>query len=98
VATARSRYSWACSLSTCYRQGCLVWVDMSIPEVTAAYEPSAPAHAGRLALRVLQLGAIVVVLIATTYKPYELDRFFLPKELILHLTAVLAALLVLGAF
>src|SRR5688572_25131576 len=41
----------------------------------------------------LQLGAIAVVLIATTYRSFELDRFFVPKELTLHLTALLALLL-----
>lgn len=43
--------------------------------------------AERRALRVLQLGAIFVVLAAVTWKTYELDRFFIPKEFVLHLTA-----------
>ena len=38
----------------------------------------------------MQLGALAVVLVATTYKSFELDRFFVPKELTLHLTALLA--------
>ena len=37
--------------------------------------------ADRLAWRTLQLGAIAVPLAAATYKMFELDRFFLPKEL-----------------
>ncbi|HMI58662.1 MAG TPA: hypothetical protein VK511_11465, partial [Gemmatimonadaceae bacterium] len=48
---------------------------------------------GRGALRVLQTGAIAIVLAAATYKLFELDRYFVPKELVLHLTA-LAAIIV----
>ena len=47
----------------------------------------------RGALRVLQGGAIAIVLAAATYKLFELDRYFVPKELALHLTA-LAAIIV----
>lgn len=43
------------------------------------------------ALLALQLGAIAVVLAAAPFKPFELDRFFVPKELALHLTAAAAA-------
>ncbi|MBA2683516.1 MAG: O-antigen ligase family protein [Gemmatimonadaceae bacterium] len=43
---------------------------------------------GRGALRVLQAGAIAIVLAAATYKLFELDRYFVPKELALHLTAL----------
>ena len=46
--------------------------------------------AGRGALRVLQAGAIAIVLAAATYKLFELDRYFVPKELVLHLTALAA--------
>src|SRR5687768_1628507 len=49
--------------------------------------PSPP----RGALRVMQLGAISVVLVAATLQVFELDRFFIPKELVLHLTALVAA-------
>jgi O-antigen ligase len=56
-----------------------------------------PTAAERWALRVLQAGAVAVVLAATTHKVFELDRFFVPKELVLHLTALLAGLLVAGA-
>jgi O-antigen ligase len=50
-----------------------------------------------LALRVVQLGALAVVVAVTTFNSFELDRFFIPKELVLHVTAVLAALLILFA-
>lgn len=51
----------------------------------------------RLALRVIQAGAIAAVLLVTTLNVFELDRFFAPKELALHTTAFLAALLALRA-
>ncbi len=47
---------------------------------------------GRGALRVLQVGAIAIVLAAATYRLFELDRYFVPKELALHLTALAAIL------
>lgn len=47
------------------------------------------------ALRVLQAGAIAVVLAAAPLKAFDLDRFFVPKELGLHATAVLATTLLL---
>jgi O-antigen ligase len=46
--------------------------------------------AGRGALCALQAGAIGIVLAASTYKLFELDRYFVPKELALHLTALSA--------
>ena len=49
----------------------------------------------RRALRILQLGALVVIVAAVTWKQFELDRFFVPKELVLHVTALLAGLFVL---
>lgn len=55
----------------------------------------APTPAERLALRVLQFGAVAVVLAAVPFKLFELDRFFVPKELVLHATALLVALLLL---
>ncbi|MEO6528001.1 MAG: O-antigen ligase family protein [Gemmatimonadaceae bacterium] len=50
-----------------------------------------PTLMDRITLLVLQVGAIAVVLAAVTYKQFELDRFFVPKELVLHATALLAA-------
>ncbi len=41
-------------------------------------------------MRVLQAGAVAIVLAAATYKLFELDRYFVPKELALHLTALAA--------
>lgn len=52
--------------------------------------------ADRAALRVLQFGAVAVVLAAAPYKTFDLDRFFVPKELVLHVVALLATLLCLS--
>jgi O-antigen ligase len=52
-----------------------------------------PTSRDRLALSVLQVGAIAVVLAAAPYKAFDLDRYFVPKELVLHLCALLAAAL-----
>ncbi|MEA2326175.1 MAG: hypothetical protein QOE68_1134 [Thermoanaerobaculia bacterium] len=57
----------------------------------------APQPVGSLALRVVQIGAIAVVLAVTTFHVFELDRFFVPKELVLHVTAAVAALLAMRA-
>ncbi|MGH7445705.1 MAG: O-antigen ligase family protein, partial [Longimicrobiales bacterium] len=63
-----------------------------VPPVEVAI--AGPTRAERRALRVLQAGAVLVVLAAATWKAFELDRFFVPKELVLHLSACIAALLV----
>src|SRR5687767_6517972 len=65
-----------------------------LPQVVVA----APVPPDRRALRVLQAGALAVVLIATTYKAFELDRFFIPKELTLHITALAAGLAAVRGF
>jgi len=51
----------------------------------------------RLALLILQAGALAVVIAATTHRGFDLDRFLVPKELVLHLAAGLAALFALRA-
>ena len=51
-----------------------------------------PTAFERAALVVLQVGAIAVVIAAVVYKQFELDRFFIPKELVLHAVATIAAL------
>ena len=55
-----------------------------------------PMTAERAAMRVVQAGAIAVVLAALPYKTFDLDRYFVPKELVLGLTATAAALLLLA--
>ncbi len=44
-----------------------------------------------------QIGAVAAVLVVLPNTAFELDRFLIPKELTLHLTAVLAGLLAFGA-
>ncbi|MEO5902740.1 MAG: O-antigen ligase family protein [Gemmatimonadaceae bacterium] len=39
----------------------------------------------------LQLGFLAVILAALIYKPFELDRYFVPKELVLHVVALVSA-------
>jgi len=58
--------------------------------------PSAPSARDRIALYVLQLGAVAVVLAAVPYKLFDLDRYFVPKELVLHVCAAVAALVCLS--
>ncbi|MDB4884929.1 MAG: hypothetical protein JWN79_367 [Gemmatimonadetes bacterium] len=62
------------------------------PAVTTDIRPAALDRAATLAL---QVGAIAVVLVAAPYKQFDLDRFFIPKELVLHLTALVAGVLCL---
>ena len=64
-------------------------------ETIAAPFPPEANRAERLALRVLQVGAIAVVIVVSTLHIFELDRFFVPKELAFHLTAVVAGLLLI---
>jgi O-antigen ligase len=72
--------------------------EVIMPPVEVAPELVLSATAAqRLALRVVQAGAIAVVLVATTHRLFDLDRFFVPKELVLHVTALLAGLLTLRA-
>ena len=66
--------------------------------VGVAAVPGGPTKAEKLALRVLQTGAVLAVLAVVTDRAFELDRFFVPKELVLHLSAVLAGLLAAVGF
>jgi O-antigen ligase len=52
--------------------------------------------ADRITLAVVIVGAIAVVVLALPYKAFDLDRFFVPKELALHATAAIAGLIVLA--
>lgn len=54
---------------------------------------SRPALLDRAAVLALQVGTLAVVLVAAPYKQFDLDRFFIPKELVLHLTALVAGVL-----
>ena len=50
----------------------------------------------RLALYVLQFGAVAIVLAALPYKAFDLDRYFMPKELVLLVCASVAAINCIG--
>lgn len=54
--------------------------------------PTAPGPAAAL----IALGGAAVVLAALPYKTFDLDRFFIPKELVLFAVASLAAVLLLA--
>src|SRR5438045_3865226 len=57
--------------------------------------PAAGAR-DRVALHVLQLGAVAVVLVALPYKLFDLDRYFVPKELVLHAAAAVASVMLIA--
>lgn len=48
--------------------------------------------AHRISSTVIQLGTLAVVLVALPYKLFELDRYFVPKEAVLHAAALLLGL------
>ena len=50
----------------------------------------------RIMLRTLQVGAFAVVLAALPYKLFDLDRFFVPKELALILAATIVSVVLLA--
>ncbi|MFI5211207.1 MAG: hypothetical protein ACHQ2E_12230, partial [Gemmatimonadales bacterium] len=56
---------------------------------------SPPSRSARLILLVLAAGALAIIVAVQPYKTFELDRFFVPKELVLHATALVAGLLAL---
>ena len=45
---------------------------------------------------VIQIGVILVVVVALPYKVFELDRYFVPKELVLHGAALLIAVVLVA--
>ncbi|GAC1483950.1 MAG: hypothetical protein NVS1B5_03690 [Gemmatimonadaceae bacterium] len=45
---------------------------------------------------VIQAGVILVVIVALPYKLFELDRYFVPKELVLHAAALIVALMLVA--
>jgi len=56
----------------------------------SAQSPARRSPAVLIALVVLQAGAVAAMLAAAPYVAFDLDRFFVPKELVLHLTAAIA--------
>jgi O-antigen ligase len=68
--------------------------DMHGKEV--ATNVSARSTADRVALTTVITGALAVVLLSLPYKSFDLDRFFVPKELALHATAAITGLIALA--
>ena len=72
---------------------------LSIDDLSASdVAERAPARsvADRLTLGVVVIGAMAVVLLSLPYKAFDLDRFFVPKELALHMTAAVSGLTLLA--
>ena len=63
---------------------------------SAAARASTRSVADRVTLGVLIIGAFAVVLLSLPYKAFDLDRFFVPKEAALHMTAAISGLIVLA--
>ena len=58
---------------------------------------AAVSRGTRVAAVALSVGAVAVILAALPFKAFDLDRFFLPKELVLHVVASAAALAILAS-
>jgi O-antigen ligase len=57
---------------------------------------SASTRLDRFTLAALGVGGLAAVLMVLPYRAFELDRFFVPKELALHATAVIAGVVALA--
>ncbi|MDQ3950452.1 MAG: O-antigen ligase family protein [Gemmatimonadota bacterium] len=68
---------------------------MSSPKGNSTFRTAAPTPPERVAAGVLMLGAFAVVLAALPYKAFDLERFYIPKELALFVTAAAAAVFLL---
>ncbi len=68
-------------------------------EPIAMNEPAAPARgvADWIALAAVGAGALACVLLVVPYRSFDLDRFFAPKELALHATALIAGVAALSS-
>lgn len=66
-------------------------------DMTGTNPPPRAELRDRIALFVLQFGSIAIVLASLPYKIFDLDRYFVPKELVLHACAVAAAVALLRA-
>ncbi len=63
---------------------------MTDTELPFPVRPSMPVI-DRATKLLIQIGFVAVILIALSYKPFEFDRYFVPKELVLNSVALLAA-------
>jgi O-antigen ligase len=72
---------------------------LAMSDITAskvAARASTRSVADRITLGVMIAGALGVVLLSLPYKAFDLDRFFVPKELALHATAAITGLIALA--
>ena len=67
-----------------------------LPVAEVATTAATRSAADRIALSTVIAGAFVVVLLSLPYKAFDLDRFFVPKELALHATAAITGLIALA--
>jgi O-antigen ligase len=52
--------------------------------------------ANRVAAILIQLGVVAVIIAAAPYKLFELDRYFVPKELVVHVVALFIAIVLVA--
>ena len=58
--------------------------------VPLPFEDTNPApNSDRLIAAILSIGVIAVMLVALSFKVFELDRYFVPKELVLNAAALM---------
>jgi O-antigen ligase len=67
-----------------------------IPVTEVASTASTRTVADRITLATVIVGAFAIVLLSLPYKAFDLDRFFVPKELVLHATAAITGLTALA--
>ena len=66
-----------------------------MPAATVAAIPESATRAERTALRILQIAVVAIVAAVSIRKEFELDRFFIPKETVMHAAAFAAGWLAL---
>jgi len=68
----------------------------AVPFSAAPREKHISRMADRLIRLAIQAGVIAAVVVALPYKVFELDRYFVPKELVLHVAALIIALVLVA--
>lgn len=68
---------------------------MATPKGTSTFRTAVPTNPERVAAALLVIGAFAVVLAALPFKAFDLERFYVPKELVLFATAAAVAVALL---
>src|SRR5918999_1797898 len=68
---------------------------MATPKGSSTFRTAAPTNPERVAAVLLMVGAFAVVLAALPFKAFDLERFYVPKELVLFITAAATAVCLL---